>query len=176
MLSLCKGLFPTQDSWTPCESQLPKGRTRWDVPSPERELGSHPATYQFQTKEQLPLQPAIKDYTTVALLAADQSVSKQWCFSLDSTVFWKANTDLTGLSFQKHGSNWQSIWDVQLSSVEQSFWEHATRTAWIMQTVKSSLHLLNTEAEGGHFYCLSLLTELTGKKNPLSLKISSLLH
>lgn len=32
------------------------------------------------------------------------------------------------------------------------------------------------EAEGAHFYSLSLLTELTGKKTPSSLKIISLLH
>lgn len=76
--------------------------------------------------------------------------------------------------FQQHGGNRRSIRVAQLRWGTQSFWKHATGSAWITQTAKSPLYLLNVEGEGGqHFYWLPLLTLLTGMRktrHPLSLK------
>lgn len=145
-------------------------KTRRAIPSGK--TGSHHSTYRFQTKEQLPLQPANRDYTTATPLAADHGISRQWCFSFDSAVSQEASTALMSpfssvvvktkyLSCKAQIRNTVILKACNWVSLDNA-------------NTKSPLYLLNTEGEGGqHFYWLPLLIVLTGiskTRHLLSLK------
>lgn len=133
--NLCKKLLPDHDGSTiwVCDSQ--REWARWDVPSPVRKLEAITPHANFR--------PRNNCHSNLLIGIIQQQLLWRQITVFKTTTLFIPFCCVSGSKyslnepFQQRGGKKQSIWVAKLRSGTQSFWKHATGSAWITQTPKA---------------------------------------